>query len=51
MEKCPFLDPEFEMLLDEPCPICGATGRLGDWINTEAIELCEKASKVIDDEE
>lgn len=26
--KCPFLDPEFNIAVDTPCPICGMTGEL-----------------------
>ncbi len=26
MAKCPFIDPEFVMPVEEPCPVCGMTG-------------------------
>jgi hypothetical protein len=26
---CPFLDPKFEIPVDEPCPVCGMRGF--DW--------------------
>jgi len=31
MAKCPFIDPDFDIGIEEPCPVCGTTGRLGDW--------------------
>lgn len=24
--KCPFIDPKFELDIQEPCPVCGAKG-------------------------
>jgi hypothetical protein len=29
MARCPFIDPEFDIDVDEPCPICGMTGYAG----------------------
>lgn len=29
MAKCPFIDPKFEMDVDDPCPVCGLRGF--DW--------------------
>ena len=31
MDRCPFIDPEFIMSVDEPCPVCGMLGF--DWPN------------------
>lgn len=38
MAKCPFLDPNFDLEIDEPCPVCGD---LGNW--------CDDASKCVGD--
>jgi hypothetical protein len=24
--RCPFIDPEYELDIDEPCPVCGQRG-------------------------
>lgn len=26
MAKCPFIDENFDIDIDEPCPVCGMTG-------------------------
>ena len=31
MARCPFIDPTFDLELDEPCPVCGVTRHLSDW--------------------
>jgi hypothetical protein len=35
MPKCPFLDEDFDLDIDEPCPVCGVTGRLSEWMDGE----------------
>ena len=45
MTKCPFSDPEFNLDVDTPCPVCGATGHIADWINSDASKKCEEASR------
>ncbi len=29
MAKCPFLDPNFDLEVDDPCPVCGMLGGWG----------------------
>ncbi len=31
MVKCPFLDPNFDIGIDDPCPVCGVIGTLDSW--------------------
>jgi hypothetical protein len=36
VERCPFIDPEYELDTDKPCPVCGMFG----WPPTDDQDLC-----------
>jgi hypothetical protein len=36
MARCPFINPDFDLEIHEPCPVCGMTG-----------EWCDDASKCV----
>jgi hypothetical protein len=38
MAKCPFIDPLFDIEMDEPCPVCGMLGH----INSEDKCVCNR---------
>lgn len=44
--KCPFIDPKFQLPIEEPCPICGALGN--QEMTDEQYKICEQSSE--DDE-
>jgi hypothetical protein len=39
--RCPFIDPEYELDIDEPCPVCGQRGD-GDFTKEE-YDICMNA--------
>lgn len=45
MIKCPFIDPSYKLPINTPCPVCGMTGNIEDWVGSEAEKLCEVASE------
>ena len=46
--RCPFTDPEFTLPIDVPCPVCGATGSLEDFVDGVGLSICMDA--IVDDD-
>lgn len=46
---CPFNDPNFDMPMDEPCPVCGALGYSPEEVEQKCVDLDNKpyASSIV----
>ncbi len=42
--RCPFLDPEFTLPIDVPCPVCHATGHPEDFLEGAGFAICMEAN-------
>lgn len=36
--KCPFEDPEFDIPVNEPCPVCGALGTNPEEVDQKCVD-------------